>query len=312
MPLPAGTGLTRRDFVSRTRGARARDLRRRSALGPGVRGGDRERGVDPGAERSRRRLPLGRDRRPVGALPGGRPAVLPAASEHRDRPERRVGLQPGQPAALAPDGERPRDAARRGQGLRDPGDRLRQQRRVALHLAALLGGRGAGRDAPDRLARPVPRLGRNARQPDPGPLARHRAPAGAGDEEDAGGDAPGRRPVHLRPAGPSGAPARAVDAPGGGEHRRRPRDLARSRTRRPPARSRSSPTTSTRSSASFKYGFDEPGELPGDDRSVPPPARRARGDGRGRAAAPRRHDHLARPLRHPRLAGGGACRAACS
>ena len=53
------------------------------------------------------------------------------------------------------------------------------------------------------------------------------APAGARDDEDAGCDAAGRRPVHLRPAGAAGAPARAVDAPGGGEHRRGARDLAR-------------------------------------------------------------------------------------
>ena len=141
MPIPAGTGLTRASFVSRTAGLALAHLRRRRALGAGVRGGDRERRPRAGAERARRRLPHGRDRRALGALPGRRSEVLPAAPEHRDRAERRDCVQPGRPAALASDGRRPLDAARRGEGLGDPGDRLRQLRRVALHVASLLGGR---------------------------------------------------------------------------------------------------------------------------------------------------------------------------
>ena len=82
MPLPAGTGLTRRKFVARSLGARARRLRRRAAAA--LRRGHRERRdgralADPG-----HRLPAGRRRLAVAALPGGRPA-LPEAP-HRTSP----------------------------------------------------------------------------------------------------------------------------------------------------------------------------------------------------------------------------------
>ena len=64
-----------------------------------------------------------------------------------------------------------------GQARGHAGHRVRGSRPVALHLAPLLGGRRAQRERAHRLARPLARHGRVARQPDAGAVARR--PAGA-------------------------------------------------------------------------------------------------------------------------------------
>ena len=141
------------------RGARARRLRRRCAdllrvrgrhCARRVRGSSDEQGSPLG-------LPGGRDRRPQRPLPCGRPEVLRPAAEPGARPDDRDRVHRRQPPALASRDVEHRHALRRGQGLGDPGDRVRELGPVPLHVAPLLGGRRDGRDAPHRLARPLPR-----------------------------------------------------------------------------------------------------------------------------------------------------------
>ena len=191
-PAPGSRGAT---FLSRTRRARARRLRRRRrssalALDDGI--------AAAAATRRPARTSSSRSSSPaaidgaVGALPGRRPALLPAAGRTRARSRRRAS-----PTARTA-GSRWNPAATsiatlhdEGKVSVDAGDRLRQLRPVALHLAPLLGGRRDRRRPAHRLARPLPRRGRHRRQPAAGPLARRRAPAGARDREGAGGDDPG-------------------------------------------------------------------------------------------------------------------------
>ena len=170
MPMPAGTGLTRRTFVARSLG-----------LALSVYGAGRlelfEEGIAAAATGPQSpilvtRLPAGRRRRAVAALPGRRSA-LPQV------PDRRSPSPAGTPFAedtaplLASGARAARAAARRGQGLRAAGDRLRPPRPVALHVAPLLGGRR------DRyvglltgwMGRYLDAVG-TRRQPAAGPLAR--------------------------------------------------------------------------------------------------------------------------------------------
>ena len=140
--------------ASRSRSTAARRCRRARSTTASPRRRRRRRD----AEGARRRLPVGRDRRRSRC--SSRPATrCTTRCARTSRSRRRPGtpFTRGQPAALAPDRRRPLDAARRGQGLGDPGDRVREQRRVALHVAPLLGGRRDRRDAAHRLARPLPR-----------------------------------------------------------------------------------------------------------------------------------------------------------
>ena len=146
----------------------------------------------------------------------------------------------------------------------------------------------------------------DARQPAAGAVARRLPPAGAGDREDAGRDAAGGRPVHVRAARPAAAPARGVDAAGGGEHRRCARGVEPTPGSRPPARSRSSRTTSTASSVRSSTASTRPVAYPA--TTDPFPHRLAGLAAMIAAGLPLRvvDDHLARSLRHARLAGGGA------
>ena len=197
MPMPAGTGLDRRSFLARSAG-----------LALAVYGGSAflprafEEGIAAAAAAGPQRVlvsvfldggadslsmlfpsgdPLYRQLRPRLALPAS--AGLPFAEDDRLRWHPSL-------AGLATlhqerEGERP---SRR---------RLHGPRPVALHLPALLGGRRDERAAPHRLARPLPRPRRLARQPAAGPLARVAPPARARDREDAGRVDRRARPLQL-------------------------------------------------------------------------------------------------------------------
>ena len=206
MPLPAGTGLTR----TRVRRPAPRGSRSRSTAAPGSPRGSWRTG-SPGAAtlppqpRARLGLPRGRDRRALGALPGRRPALLPAAPEPRAAPPRRDSRSPRtRRLRWHPSRRAARDAPRRGQGDGDAGGRLRQPRPVALHLPPLLGGRRHRPETPHRLARPLPRRDRHHGQPAAGALARRRPPARARDREGAGRDA--RRPPTSTASRPPACP----------------------------------------------------------------------------------------------------------
>ena len=205
MPEPAGTGLSRRRFLSRSAG-----------LALAVYGASKiplsafEDGIaQAAADRQDPRLGLlrRRHRRAQRAGPGRRPALLAAAAEPRPRPRRRDRPSARTRGCSGTRPPRPGDPARRGQGQRLPGDRLRPSRPVALHLAPLLRDRRARRRLPHRLAGPLHRRGRRRRQPAAGALDgrlaladdRHRGQAGGGDRQRrrlrplVAGQRPGRR-----------------------------------------------------------------------------------------------------------------------
>ena len=168
---------------------RAVGVRRLDALAHGVRGGHRARPGRAGVAGPRLDLPLRRGRLAVAARPDRRPALRTAAPQPRPDRERqqRRRLHRGLAAALAPERGAAARPAPRGQGLGDAGDRLRRPQPVALHLAALLGGRRGQPVRPHRLARPLPRQARHRRQPAAGPLARLGPRARAGRVQGAGG-----------------------------------------------------------------------------------------------------------------------------
>ena len=289
---------------SRAAGLALGGLRRHGALGRGVRDGIAQAATAGTAERARRRLPHGGHRRALRALPGRATRCITSCAR-TSRSRRTPGQRSARtPPALASDRKRPRHAARGGQGLGDPGDRLRQQRRVALHLAPLLGGRrdrrclrtgwlGRYLDAVGTLDNPLQGLSLDtALQP---ALATAKMPVATLQAADQYTFAPpglprtrSRRRCSRR---------RRTSA-----RRKRPRPM---QGLRPQGRSRSSRTTSTRSSARSSTGSRARSPTRR-RRPVPAPARRARGDGLRRAAAAGGHDHRARPVRHARFAGGGA------
>ena len=171
-----GTGLDRRAFLSRTRRARARRLRRRRAraASPSTTG-SRRAAVSPPRPGS-----SSRSSSPAASTAcrcSSRPAIRPttAAAEARAQQAAGIAVHGGRPALLASVPQPHRQAPRRGQGHGDPGDRLRRPRPVALHLAPLLGGRRDRRRAAHRLDGPLPRRGRDARQPAAGAVARRHA-----------------------------------------------------------------------------------------------------------------------------------------
>ena len=198
MPMPAGTGLDRRTFLARGAGL-ALAVYGGAALGPqGVRRGDRGgcRG-GPAAEGARLGLPRRRRRLALAPRADGRSALSPAPTAARARRGRRAGVHRGPAPDLASVARPARPAPRRGQGQRHARDRLRRSEPVALHLAALLGGRRGRRAPRDRLARSLPRPCRQARQPAPGAVARLEPPAVARDGEDARRRGRRARPVRL-------------------------------------------------------------------------------------------------------------------
>ena len=191
MPLPAGTGLTRRSFVSRATGL-ALSVYGAASLGPRA----FEQGIAAAAAQAPASDPVlvsvflsgGADSLTLLAPTSAHPQYATPAPDARAAGRPGHAARGGPDAALPPVARRPRDAARRGQGHGDAGDRLRRRQPVALHLAPLLGG---GRGQPVRplgLARALPRPARRAGQPAPGPHARLGPPAGAGRPRRAGGD----------------------------------------------------------------------------------------------------------------------------
>ena len=267
MPEPAGTGLSRRKFLSRSAG-----------LALAVYGAtkiplsafeDRDRpGRAPATRSSSRSSSTAASTRSACWRRSATPATRSCGRtspcrRRRDRPSPRTrSLQ------LAPVGGGARDPARRGQGQRLPGDRLRPPRPVPLHLAPLLRDRrAAGRlPAPAGSGRYIDAVG-----DDDNPLqglsldgalspmlATAEKPVAAidsvdgydlwspGQRPDRSGDVPQLRPLRLaalRLARPGpGAPRHLADrqaAPGPGRRRRLqqpgrlPRQLVRPQARRP-------------------------------------------------------------------------------
>ena len=198
MPLPAGTGLTRRAFVSRTAGLALAvyggkalssfALRRRHRA--------RRRRTRPSTQKVLvDDLPERRDRRALGALPGRRPGVLLAAAEPRARADRRASRSPRTRACA---GTRRRPGSRRCTARA----RSRCCRRSATtnsnqsHFTSRHYWEVGATDATLRTGwlGPLPRHDRRARQPAPGADPRRRAPPGDRDREGAGRDAL-RRPT---------------------------------------------------------------------------------------------------------------------
>ena len=221
MPLPAGTGLDRRTFLARTAGLALAVYGGSSLLPRAFEDGIAGRDGGRAAEGARLRLPRRRRRLALDALPGRRPALPEAAPAPGAAGVRGPAVRRGPAAALAPVAGRAGTAARRGQGRGDGRGRLHRAGPVALHVAALLGGRRHERAAAHGLARPLPRPQRLARQPAAGPLARLAPAAGARDGQDA-------RRLDRR-----ARPVRLLDAQRLG--RRREADARRDRRARPPA-----------------------------------------------------------------------------
>ena len=233
MPLPAGTGLSRRAFLARSSGL-ALAVFGGAALAPAA--------WDEGIAAAAAAAPDA----PVVVsvfMSGGADSLsmLAPVGDSRYaslRPSLAVGagggaVRRGPPARLAPAARADPRAARGGQGHGDPGDRLRPPQPVALHLAPLLGGRRAQRGRPRRLDGPLPRPARRRRQPAAGALARLLAGA-----EPRGGHGPGRRGrlARVLPA----LDARRV------EHRGRRRGALRRARARSRRATRSSPPRATR------------------------------------------------------------------
>ena len=130
MPVPAGTGLTRRTLpLARRRRARWRSTARRgwasTRCDEGIAdGGDRD--AEP---RARHRCSCAGGMDSLSAPRAGRRrAVRDAAPDARARRRQRHDVRRGRPAAVAPQAAGLTHAARRGQGHRHPGDRLRPSR----------------------------------------------------------------------------------------------------------------------------------------------------------------------------------------
>ena len=185
MPLPAGTGLSRRSFVTHSVGAvlavygalAARALarsRRGSRRPPPGRHSPCSSASSSRAAPTRCRCSRRRATRSTASF-------APKLGAHRRHRARR-----GQPALLASGRGRARTALRRAEGQRDAGDRLHERRPEPLHVAPLLGGRRDEHEPSHRLARALSRRRRDDGQPAPGPVARRHARAGARDGEGAG------------------------------------------------------------------------------------------------------------------------------
>ena len=237
MPLPAGTGLSRRSFLMRSAGlalsvyggSRLLDL---DALQAGVAAGGR-----PLERDDRLGLPRRRHRQPVGARADRRSALPQASPAARAARGRAHAVRRRRPPRLASGGRRPRDAPQGGQGRRHAGGRLRRTRTSRTSPRAT-SGRSARSIANERtgLARALARPGRLERQPASGPLARRPAGADARDRPRPGGG--GVRAPRSTASGRATCGARSRS----GCSRR----SARSAPRMPARRIRRSPRRATR------------------------------------------------------------------
>ena len=172
MPLPAGTGLSRRSFLARSSGLALAVFGGGRAGAERVRGGHRRRD-GRGAREDRARLGLPR-RAASTRSRCSRRSTTPAYQALRPTlklaPEPGARASPATRAAVASRGAAAQDAQRVRPPDRRPGDRLRDAEPVALHVAPLLRGRRAQRGGPGRLARPLAGPQRPRRQPAPGPV----------------------------------------------------------------------------------------------------------------------------------------------
>ena len=142
MPLPAGTGLSRRSFLARSAGSRWPSSAAR-ALGPrAFEDGHRRRRRRPArtacSSRSSARAAWTRCRC---WRPSATRATRRCAARSRCRPTPRTRSPRTRRLRWHPNAAPLRDLHAAGQADRDPGDRLRRPQPVALHLAPLLGGR---------------------------------------------------------------------------------------------------------------------------------------------------------------------------
>ena len=150
MPLPAGTGLTRRSFLARSAGLALAVYGAGCARPAPFEEGIASAATGAGEAGARLDLPRRRRRLALAALPGRRPALPAAAPEARAAAGAGPAVRRGPAPALAPGARAARPArTARARSSSLPGDRLHAPRPVALHLAPLLGGR---RDRPAACA----------------------------------------------------------------------------------------------------------------------------------------------------------------
>ena len=200
MPVPAGTGLSRRRRSSRRARPRARGLRRLEARAAGVRGGNRARGDAAASSRSSsacssRAAPTGfpcsRRRATRSTASSARASRSAAARAFAE--DTRLIWHPALAGIASLYAEQKVTVF--------PAIGYTNAEPVALHLPPLLGGRRDEHRSADRLARSLPRRRRHRRQPAAGPVARRLARAGARNDANV--------PVALdpRPTTTSGAHA---------------------------------------------------------------------------------------------------------
>ena len=300
MPLPAGTGLSRRSFVAQGARRDARRLRRvaarLSAFEEGIAAAATgppqpvlvsvflEGGADALSVLSPQGDPLYRKLRPTArALP----AAPPLAEDDR------LYWHPG--------GRRARAALRRAEGDRHAGDRLHACRPVPLHVAPLLGGRRDEHEPAHGLARPLPRPRRHDGQPAAGPLARRHAspPALATAKVPVAVDRR-PRPVRLLEQPRLGRGRDSACSTRSARSGARSADPALTRPQASPRRSTGCATSSCRSRHGRQARASRArSPYPKSDDAVPAAARRPRGDARRRpAAARRRADARPGDVRH--------------
>ncbi len=173
MPMPAGTGLTRRTFMSRAAGM-AFAVYGAASLGPkAFEAGIAEAAAAAPDQRILVSVFLSGGADSLGVLaPTGDPRYASLRPTLKLSPDEGTAVRRRPRPALAPRGGGPGHAPRRGQAHGDAGDRLHRRQPVPLHEPALLRGGGDQPVRPLGLARPVPRPARHRRQPAPGPDAR--------------------------------------------------------------------------------------------------------------------------------------------